>query len=114
MYMEGREVFKRAVRVMIGSSEKALKQAGLTGDDVSLLVPHQANLRIIEAANQRLGIPRDRTAIVLDRTGNTSSASIPLALADAGDAGRLHDGDLVLFTGFGAGMTWASLVVRWG
>ncbi len=114
MYMEGREVFKRAVRVMVDSSEKALKQAGLTGDDVSLLVPHQANLRIIEAANQRLGIPRDRTAIVLDRTGNTSSASIPLALADAGDAGRLHDGDLVLFTGFGAGMTWASLVVRWG
>ncbi len=114
MYMEGREVFKRAVRVMIESSQKALKQAGVTGDGIALLVPHQANLRIIEAANQRLGIERDRTAIVLDRTGNTSSASIPLALADAGDAGRLKNGDLVLFTGFGAGMTWASLVVRWG
>ncbi len=113
MYMEGREVFKKAVRVMIESSERALKQAGLTGADVDLLVPHQANIRIIDAANQRLGIDRERTAIVLDRTGNTSSASIPLALSDAADSGRLNPGSNLLFTGFGAGMTWASAVVRW-
>jgi 3-oxoacyl-[acyl-carrier-protein] synthase-3 len=113
MYMEGREVFKRAVRVMVESSETALKQAGVGPDDIALLVPHQANLRIIQAANERLGIPLERTAVVLDRFGNTSSGSIPLALADAVANGRLHEGDLVLFTGFGAGMTWASAVWRW-
>jgi 3-oxoacyl-[acyl-carrier-protein] synthase-3 len=113
MYMEGQEVFKRAVRAMLESAQRALKQAGVTGDDVGLLVPHQANLRIIQAANERLGIPLERTALVLDKTGNTSSGSIPLALADAAGAGRLADGDLVLFTGFGAGMTWASALVRW-
>ncbi|MHB1733101.1 MAG: 3-oxoacyl-[acyl-carrier-protein] synthase III C-terminal domain-containing protein, partial [Ferrimicrobium acidiphilum] len=113
MYMEGQEVFKRAVRAMLDSAQRALKQAGVSGDDVALLVPHQANLRIIQAANDRLGIPMARTAIVLDKTGNTSSGSIPLALADAAAAGRLSRGDLVLFTGFGAGMTWASALVRW-
>jgi 3-oxoacyl-[acyl-carrier-protein] synthase-3 len=113
MYMEGQEVFKRAVRAMLDSAQRALKQAGVTGDDVALLVPHQANLRIIQAANDRLGIPMAKTAIVLDKTGNTSSGSIPLALADAAAAGRLSRGDLVLFTGFGAGMTWASALVRW-
>jgi 3-oxoacyl-[acyl-carrier-protein] synthase-3 len=113
MYMEGQEVFKRAVRAMLESAQRALKQAGVTGDDVGLLVPHQANLRIIQAANERLGIPLERTALVLDKTGNTSSGSIPLALADAAGAGRLAHGDLVLFTGFGAGMTWASALVRW-
>ncbi|MHB1733054.1 MAG: beta-ketoacyl-ACP synthase III, partial [Ferrimicrobium acidiphilum] len=100
MYMEGQEVFKRAVRAMLDSAQRALKQAGVSGDDVALLVPHQANLRIIQAANDRLGIPMTRTAIVLDKTGNTSSGSIPLALADAAAAGRLSRGDLVLFTGF--------------
>lgn len=113
MYMEGQEVFKRAVRVMIDSAERALAHAGVTGDDIRLLVPHQANLRIIRAANERLHIPEERTALVLDRTGNTSSGSIPLALEDAYRAGKLSSGDLVLFTGFGAGMTWASAVVRW-
>ncbi|ACU54019.1 3-oxoacyl-(acyl-carrier-protein) synthase III [Acidimicrobium ferrooxidans DSM 10331] len=113
MYMEGREVFKRAVRVMVESSETAMKQAGVNADDIALLVPHQANLRIIQAANERLGISLDRTAVVLDRYGNTSSGSIPLALADAVAQGRLHPGDHVLFTGFGAGMTWASAVWRW-
>ena len=113
MYMEGQEVFKRAVRAMLESAQRALKQAGVTGDEVSLLVPHQANLRIIQAANNRLGIPLERTALVLDKTGNTSSGSIPLALADAASAGRISKGDLVLFTGFGAGMTWASALVRW-
>ncbi len=113
MKMEGPEVFKSAVRAMVGSSRRAIESAGCRTDQIALIVPHQANLRIIEAACQRLGIPADRAAIVLDRTGNTSSASIPLALIDAVRAGRLSDGDLVLLTGFGAGMTWASAVVRW-
>lgn len=114
MKMEGREVFKRAVRVMVESAEHALAQAKLSASDIKLCVPHQANIRIIEAANERLGISMDNTSIVLDKTGNTSSASIPLALADAADKGRLVDGDYVLFSGFGAGMTWASAVIRWG
>lgn len=111
--MNGKEVFRRAVRAMVESAEATLARAGVAPDDVNLLVPHQANVRIIEAATQRLGIPMERTAVVLHRTGNTSSASIPLALADAADSGRLSDGDLVLMCGFGAGMTWASALVRW-
>ena len=79
-----------------------------------MLVPHQANLRIIQAACQRLGIPEERTAVVIDRYGNTSSASIPLALHDVVSDGRVHDGDHLLLTGFGGGMTWASAVLRWG
>jgi 3-oxoacyl-[acyl-carrier-protein] synthase-3 len=114
MVMEGREVFRRAVRVTVDSAFRALERAGVKPDEIALFVPHQANIRIIEAVNQRIGLDLERTASVLDRTGNTSSASIPLALADAADAGRLHPGDLVLFAGFGAGMTWASAVVRWG
>ena len=77
------------------------------------MVPHQANLRIIQAACQRLGIPEERTAVVIDRYGNTSSASIPLALYDAITCGRVHDGDTLLMTGFGGGMTWATAVLRW-
>ncbi len=114
MYMEGREVFKRAVRVTVDSALRAMERAGVKSDDIKLFVPHQANIRIVDAINQRIGLDRERTALVLEKTGNTSSASIPLALADAADAGRLVDGDLVLFAGFGAGMTWASAVVRWG
>lgn len=112
--MEGKEVFRRAVRVMVESSEASLAKAGLTAADVDLLVPHQANTRIIVAACERLGIPVERTAMVLHRTGNTSAASIPLALGDAVDAGRVAKGDHVLLVGFGAGMTWASAVLRWG
>ena len=111
--MDGREVFRRAVRITVDSAAAALDRAGLEPADVGLFVPHQANLRIIEAAAARLGIPMERTAIVLDRTGNTSSASIPLALAEAADGGRLGPGDVVLMCGFGAGMAWASAVVRW-
>jgi 3-oxoacyl-[acyl-carrier-protein] synthase-3 len=102
------------VRVTVESAQAALERAKLTAQDIALFVPHQANLRIIEAANQRLGIPLDRTAMVLERTGNTSAGSIPLALAEAADAGRIQDGDNVLLSGFGAGMTWASVVLRWG
>jgi 3-oxoacyl-[acyl-carrier-protein] synthase-3 len=113
IHMEGKEVFRRAVRVMIDSAKRSMSQAGVTPDDIALVVPHQANIRIIESANAKLGLPMERTALVLDRTGNTSSASIPLALADAADAGRIKAGDLVLLVGFGAGMTWASAVLRW-
>jgi 3-oxoacyl-[acyl-carrier-protein] synthase-3 len=111
--MEGREVFRRAVRITVDSAIEVLERAKLSAADVDLFVPHQANLRIIEAAATRLGISMDKTAVVLDRTGNTSSASIPLALAEAADDGRLAPGDVVLLSGFGAGMSWASAVLRW-
>jgi len=113
LFMDGKEVFRRAVRVVVESSERAMADAGLGPDDISLMVPHQANVRIIQAACQRLGIPEERTAIVIDRYGNTSSASIPLALYDALETGRVKDGDNLLLTGFGGGMTWASAVFRW-
>jgi 3-oxoacyl-[acyl-carrier-protein] synthase III len=112
--MDGKEVFRRAVRIMVDSAEKSMKHAGVTADDLALVVPHQANLRIIEAACKRLGVEMDRAVTVIQRTGNTSSASIPLALVDALDNGRVNDGDLVLLVGFGAGMTAASAVLRWG
>jgi 3-oxoacyl-[acyl-carrier-protein] synthase-3 len=111
--MDGKEVFRRAVRVMVDSSQRALKEASLSIEDVDLVVPHQANQRIIQAACERLGIEESRAVSVLDRYGNTSSASIPLALVDAVDAGRVQPGDVLLLTGFGAGMTWASAVLRW-
>ena len=111
--MEGREVFKRAVRAVTGSVQNALAQAGLTPDDVDVVLPHQANIRIIEAVCQRLTIPVEKTHNVLEHTGNTSAASIPLALAKAQEAGALQPGRIVLMTGFGAGMAWGSVVVRW-
>jgi 3-oxoacyl-[acyl-carrier-protein] synthase-3 len=112
--MDGKEVFRRAVRIMVDSATKTLVHAGVTADEIALIVPHQANTRIIKAACDRLGIGMDRAAVVLDRTGNTSSASIPLALVDAIDNGRVRDGDLILLVGFGAGMTAASAILRWG
>ena len=111
--MDGKEVFRRAVRIMVDSAEKSMKAAGVLADDIALVVPHQANARIISAACDRLGIGMDRAVVVLDRTGNTSSASIPLALAHALDAGRVNSGDLVLLVGFGAGMTAASTIIEW-
>jgi 3-oxoacyl-[acyl-carrier-protein] synthase-3 len=111
--MDGREVFRRAVRLMVDSASKALDAAGVAPEDIALMVPHQANIRIIDAACQRLGIPLERTATNIDRYGNTSAASIPLALAEALEEGRVADGDLVLLVGFGAGMTAASAVLRW-
>ena len=114
MKMDGKEVFRRAVRIMVDSAEKSIAAAGVTADDIALVVPHQANIRIIEAACKRLGVPMDRAAVVLDRTGNTSSASIPLALVDAIEHDRVKEGDLVLLVGFGAGMTAASALIRWG
>jgi 3-oxoacyl-[acyl-carrier-protein] synthase III len=114
MKMDGKEVFRKAVRIMVDSARKTMEHAGVTADQIALIVPHQANVRIIQAACDRLGIGMDRAAVVLDRVGNTSSASIPLALVDAIDADRVHDGDLVLLVGFGAGMTAASALIRWG
>ena len=111
--MDGREVFRRAVRVVVDSAEKAMASAGITSDDLGLVIPHQANIRIIQAATQRLGIEMERAVVVLDRYGNTSSASIPLAFDDARANGRIKTGEYALMTGFGAGMTWASAIVRW-
>lgn len=112
--MDGKEVFRKAVRVVVDSASAALADAGIGVGDISLFVPHQANLRIIQAAGQRLGIPEERTSVVIDRYGNTSSASIPLALVDAIDREQVRDGDHILLTGFGGGMTWGSAVLRWG
>jgi 3-oxoacyl-[acyl-carrier-protein] synthase-3 len=112
--MDGSELFRRAVRVMADSGAAALAKAGLSPADVQLFVPHQANVRIIHACASRLGIDAGRVAVNVDRYGNTSAASVPLALAEAAEAGRLADGDIVLLGGIGAGLTWASVVVRWG
>jgi 3-oxoacyl-[acyl-carrier-protein] synthase-3 len=112
--MDGREIFRRAVRAEVDSIGKVFAAAGCTAEDIALFVPHQANVRIIEAVNERIGLPMERTVVVLDRIGNTSAGSIPYGIADAANAGRLDEGDLVLLSGFGAGMTWASVVIRWG
>ena len=112
--MAGQEVFRRAVRAVVESATLTLERAGVDASDVAWFVPHQANGRIIDAAANRLGFEPERTLVNIDRYGNTSSASIPLALFEAVDDGRVHDGDLVLCSGFGAGMTWASALLRWG
>ncbi len=114
MVMRGKEVFRRAVHATVESASASLERAKVSIDDIALFVPHQANVRIMDATASRLGLPKERVASVIDRTGNTSSASIPLALVDAAESGRIHDGDLILLAGFGAGMTWASAVWRWG
>ncbi|MBI1723761.1 MAG: ketoacyl-ACP synthase III [Gemmatimonadetes bacterium] len=111
--MAGREVFKNAVRSMADAATKALERAGLTGADVDLLVPHQANIRIIEATAEHAHIPMERVYVNVDRYGNTSSASIPIALDEARKCGRLEPGMIVLLVTFGAGFTWGSLVLRW-
>lgn len=114
LYMNGREVFKFAVRVMETSTLEAVGKAGLKPDEISLFVPHQANLRIIEAAREKLGLPRERVVVTVDEYGNNSTASIPLAIARALDDGRIADGDNLLLVSFGAGLTWASTVLTWG
>lgn len=114
IHMDGKEVFRRAVRIMVDSARKSMAIAGVSADDLALVVPHQANIRIISAACDRLGVPMERAAVCINETGNTSSASIPLALFDAADKGRLSPSDLVLLVGFGAGMTAASAIIRWG
>jgi 3-oxoacyl-[acyl-carrier-protein] synthase-3 len=111
--MNGREVFKFATRVLVSSAEAVLAECGRTVDEVDVYVPHQANVRIIDYATKKLGIPDDRVVIDVDHYGNTSSGSIPLALADARAEGRLEPGRLVLMTGMGAGLTWGSGLIEW-
>jgi 3-oxoacyl-[acyl-carrier-protein] synthase-3 len=110
--MAGREVFKHAVRSMAEATDRALDSARITAADVDLLIPHQANIRIIEATAKHAGIPMDKVFVNVDRFGNTSAASIPIALNDAMEQGRVKEGSTVLFAAFGAGFTWGSLVVR--
>jgi 3-oxoacyl-[acyl-carrier-protein] synthase-3 len=111
--MNGREVFKFATRVMVSSAEALLAELGRTIEDVDVYVPHQANTRIIDYATKKLGIPEDRVVVNVEKYGNTSSGSIPLALADAEAEGRLEPGALVLMTGMGAGLTWGSALMEW-
>ncbi|MFN2472065.1 MAG: beta-ketoacyl-ACP synthase III [Gaiellaceae bacterium] len=111
--MNGREVFKFATRVLVSSAEKVLKECDATVEDVDVYIPHQANVRIIEHAAKKLGIADHRVVVNVDRYGNTSSGSIPLAMADAAADGRLLPGELVLMTGMGAGLTWGSALMEW-
>jgi len=113
VHMNGREVFKFATRVLVTSAQKLLDQLGMTVDDIDVYVPHQANVRIIKHAVEKLGIPEEKVVINVDRYGNTSSGSIPLALAEAVRDRRVEKGDIVLMTGMGAGLTWGSGVIEW-
>jgi 3-oxoacyl-[acyl-carrier-protein] synthase-3 len=111
--MNGREVFKFATRILVKSAQDVMERCGVTIDDIDVYVPHQANMRIIDHATKKLGVPSEKVVINVDRYGNTSSGSIPLALADAAQDGRLKPGKLVLMTGMGAGLTWGSALIRW-
>ena len=112
-HMNGREVFKFATRILVSSAEAVLAEVGMTIEDVDVYVPHQANIRIINHAAQKLGIPDEKVVVNVERYGNTSSGSIPLALADAVADGRIRPGTIVLLTGMGAGITWGSAVMEW-
>ena len=113
IHMEGNEVFKFAVKIMGEAAFKALEQAGMQATDVDWLIPHQANIRIIQSAAKRLKMPMEKVVVNVDRYGNTSSASIPIALEEAIHDGRIKSGQTVVMVGFGAGLTWASTVIRW-
>ncbi|AJS59269.1 3-oxoacyl-ACP synthase [Paenibacillus sp. IHBB 10380] len=113
IYMNGREVFKFAVRVMGSATEAVLNKAGKTKEDIDLFVPHQANIRIIQSAMQRLDLPPEKCVINVDKYANTSAASIPLALVEAAEQGRMKEGDTVLMVGFGGGLTWGASVLVW-
>ena len=113
IYMNGRAVYRFATRVMGVAAKKAIERAGLTIEDIDLFIPHQANLRIIEAAAKQLQLPMEKVYVNIHRYGNTSAASIPVACAEAAEEGRLQPGDTVVMVGFGAGLTWAAAVVQW-
>ncbi|WP_088187608.1 beta-ketoacyl-ACP synthase III [Desulfosporosinus sp. FKA] len=113
LQMEGKEVYKFAVRIMGDVSVSVLEKAGLAKEDVDLLVPHQANIRIVDASVKRLGISPEKVVVNLDKYGNMSAASIPVALDEAVKAGRLHEGDVIVMVGFGAGLTWGACVLKW-
>jgi 3-oxoacyl-[acyl-carrier-protein] synthase-3 len=114
IHMNGREVFKFATRVMVQAALEAINQAGMSLSDIDLLIPHQANLRIIELAARHLNLPMDKVVVNIQNYGNTSTASIPIALVETIEAGRVKEGDTLCLVGFGAGLTWAAAVVRWG
>lgn len=114
LVMNGREVFKFAVRQMPESSIKVIEKAGLEKEDVDYLVPHQANIRIMDAARQRLGIEDDKMAKVIQKYGNNSSASVPIALSESVKQGKINDGDIVVLVGFGGGLTWGAVALKWG
>jgi 3-oxoacyl-[acyl-carrier-protein] synthase-3 len=111
--MNGKEIFKLAVRVMGQASSDILERYGYSTEDVALVIPHQANMRIIDSLAKRMGIPMEKFHNNLDRYGNTSAASVGLALDEANRAGRIQSGDLVLLVAFGAGLTWASSLIKW-
>ena len=113
IHMNGREVFKFAVRVMGEAAEEVLAAAGLDKADLDFFIPHQANIRIIEAAAKRLGLPMGKVLVNVDRYGNTSTASIPLALEEAVHGGRIKKGDHIVMVGFGAGLTWGAVAMKW-
>ena len=113
IHMDGKEVFRFATRVMAGATIEAVEKSGWKLEDLSLIVPHQANQRIIEAAARSLKMPMDKFMVNLDRYGNTSTASIPIAAVEAVQQGKLKPGDKVVFVGFGAGLTWGALAAEW-
>lgn len=113
IWMAGSEVMKFAVKIMAEAADKVVADAGLTWDDIDLIIPHQANMRIVDSAAKRMGVSTDKMFVNLDRYGNTSGASIPIALCEARDAGRLKRGDKVVLVGFGGGLTWAAAVIEY-
>lgn len=112
--MNGREVFKFAVRIMGEASTKVVEKAGLEPEDVDMFVPHQANIRIMESARDRLGIEKEKMSVTVDRYGNTSAASIPLSIAYEIEQGKIKDNDTLVLVGFGGGLTWGAITLRWG
>ncbi|WP_436871304.1 beta-ketoacyl-ACP synthase III [Bacillus safensis] len=112
--MKGREVFKFAVRQMGESSVNVIEKAGLSKEDVDFLIPHQANIRIMEAARERLELPVEKMSKTVHKYGNTSAASIPISLCEEIEAGKIHDGDVIVMVGFGGGLTWGAIAMRWG
>jgi 3-oxoacyl-[acyl-carrier-protein] synthase-3 len=114
IFMNGREVFKFAVRIMGEASNKAVAKAGLQPEDVDMFVPHQANIRIMESARERLGLDKSKMSVSVDKYGNTSAASIPLSVAQELENNKIKDDDVLVFVGFGGGLTWGAITLRWG
>lgn len=112
--MNGREVFKFAVRQLGDSCLRVLDKAGLTKEDVDFLVPHQANIRIMESARERLHLPQEKMSMTIEKFGNTSASTIPIAMVEELQNGRIQDGDLIILVGFGGGLTWGAVALRWG
>ena len=112
--MNGREVFKFAVRIMGDASTRVVDKAGLTSDDIDLFIPHQANIRIMESARERLGIEKEKMSVSVNKYGNTSAASIPLSINQELQNGKIKDDDTLVLVGFGGGLTWGAIVIKWG